>query len=709
MRSHGQVRRSDRWNLWARDPDARADPPDARDLIYQPSLRPMRPRIDPRQDAGEGWWSTALVRDQADLPSCVGHAIAAATDILLERERLENGSKSPRPAFQAYGIPFASAIMLYGNARLHDEWPGERYAGTSLRGGLKAFQHNGVSSEVSAQLEWTRENLDDVAWRWHARREVQAEASETVLGSYRRVVTRLDDLHAAISEVGLVVATARVHDGWLAPQGGTIPFNPADSAGAHQRIRPMHAFVIIGFVEEGFLIQNSWGRGWGAEGTAVWRYDDWAANIFDAWVMKLAVRAPAAFRHSFGPQGLVAPSDSEHATLFRVTRLDVLGHFVPISNARLLDTGRFHADRRLVEQIAELIADEQDGRAPAPRHLLLYFMGGTRSLEEAARAVRVLHPIYRRHGIWPVFIPWETAMLEAVLREVRHVIGTVSEKVGARSVRDPRAPRLVESAVADVALKMRATVLGTIPAILANGVDGEASTPGDDLFGVLINALAPHHDAGRMSLHVAGHDIGAHLAAEFVGFAGASWGNTVFSSVHLVAPLLTREMLDRTILPILAWRDEGRVNRRARRKSPVVEHLRIYHLHQTVEAGDAFAQNYARSWPELWARAEAAAPGVFPHTVDRGDLRDGAAARTRILALSPYAEDAAKASRARLDAVPIGDPAPSATAHPTHFNLDASQQVVDEIIRTIVQGDRELPRRGLHKTARRSATREELS
>ena len=50
-----------------------------------------------------------------------------------------------------------------------------------------------------------------------------------------------------------------------------------------------HAFALVGFNERGFVVQNSWGTGWGASGFAVLPYEDWVTNATDAWGLALGV------------------------------------------------------------------------------------------------------------------------------------------------------------------------------------------------------------------------------------------------------------------------------------------------------------------------------------------------------------------------------------------------------------------------------------
>ena len=123
--------------------DAVPDTPDFRDWIYQPVLNPLRPEIRPE---AHRWWGEGKVRDQGPEGSCTGHALAALIDHLLSKQAREPHTVSYLPDGADEAAPWASAHMLYKNAQQHDEWEGEDYSGSSLRGVIKGFYHNGVCS-----------------------------------------------------------------------------------------------------------------------------------------------------------------------------------------------------------------------------------------------------------------------------------------------------------------------------------------------------------------------------------------------------------------------------------------------------------------------------------------------------------------------------------------------------------------------------------
>lgn len=44
-----------------------------------------------------------------------------------------------------------------------------------------------------------------------------------------------------------------------------------------------HALTVIGYTEEGFILQNSWGAGWNDDGCIVFPYDEWSVH-WECWV-----------------------------------------------------------------------------------------------------------------------------------------------------------------------------------------------------------------------------------------------------------------------------------------------------------------------------------------------------------------------------------------------------------------------------------------
>jgi len=104
--------------------NATADVPDIRDRIYEPPLIQLKECIDPPKDLH--------ILDQKSEGACTGFSIAACINQLYKYAG-QNIRVSPR--------------MLYEMAKRNDEWPGEDYDGSSLRGAIKGWKNMGVCNE----------------------------------------------------------------------------------------------------------------------------------------------------------------------------------------------------------------------------------------------------------------------------------------------------------------------------------------------------------------------------------------------------------------------------------------------------------------------------------------------------------------------------------------------------------------------------------
>jgi hypothetical protein len=172
--------------------------------------------------------------------------------------------------------------MLYAIAKRYDEWPGEDYSGSSARGAVKGWHKHGVCALRLWKDAGANVDLND---------EVAADAISRPLGAYFRVNHKdLVGMHAAMSEVGMLYATAHVHSGWSSVQPGDEDIEYSDETIGG------HAFAIVGYDRRGFWIQNSWGPNWGSGGLARLSYSDWLVNGTDVWVTALG--APIEFNRA---------------------------------------------------------------------------------------------------------------------------------------------------------------------------------------------------------------------------------------------------------------------------------------------------------------------------------------------------------------------------------------------------------------------------
>src|SRR5215510_1860005 len=111
--------------------DARPDALDFRDRMFEPTLIevPVRRPLDEYRKA------KVPILDQGKEGACTGYGLAAVAHYLLRSRGVvpDPDAVSPR--------------MLYDMACRYNEWPAEKYEGSSARGAMKGWHKHGVCSE----------------------------------------------------------------------------------------------------------------------------------------------------------------------------------------------------------------------------------------------------------------------------------------------------------------------------------------------------------------------------------------------------------------------------------------------------------------------------------------------------------------------------------------------------------------------------------
>jgi len=179
-----------------------------------------------------GWWG-----DQKNEPSCVGFAWVH----WLEDGPITHRKKHP---------PMIDPQYLYREAQMVDMWPGERYAGTSVRARAKVLQSLGHVIE----------------YRW---------------------IHDLETLVNAILAQGPVVMGTNWYVGMMEPEKDGWVRKTGWLLGGH-------AYVLNGvnIKREKFRIKNSYGRSWGKAGAAFISFDDVEALLLEDGEACLATENP---------------------------------------------------------------------------------------------------------------------------------------------------------------------------------------------------------------------------------------------------------------------------------------------------------------------------------------------------------------------------------------------------------------------------------
>jgi uncharacterized caspase-like protein len=216
------------------------DAPDPSDGIYQPdpaTLAALPPSVDWRPLCPE-------VYDQGQIGSSIAQAIAGG----LEFSRRRQGAEVFTP----------SRLFIYYVAREAVGTQGDD-AGATYREALRAVNRYGAPPEA----EWPY-LTEKFAQR--PPRRVYQEATRHAAIAYKRVRGQPEQVKACLAEGYPVLLGFPVYNSFLSSQvaqTGRVPV-PDDN----ESLVGGHAVMIVGYddSEEAFIVRNSWGKGWGADG-----------------------------------------------------------------------------------------------------------------------------------------------------------------------------------------------------------------------------------------------------------------------------------------------------------------------------------------------------------------------------------------------------------------------------------------------------------
>ena len=177
------------------------------------------------------WWG-----DQKNTPQCVGYAWA---------HWIDDG-----PVYHKGAHPFVAPSVIYTNAQKLDEWVGENYAGTSVRGAVKYLKNSGLVSNYY--------------WGYD-----------------------INTLVNTVLNLGPVVVGTNWYYNMFFPNGSGLIKLGGSLAGGH-------AYVINGVATQSklFRIKNSWGKSWGQGGHAYISFADMARLISEQGEICMATEIP---------------------------------------------------------------------------------------------------------------------------------------------------------------------------------------------------------------------------------------------------------------------------------------------------------------------------------------------------------------------------------------------------------------------------------
>jgi len=526
--------------------DARRDTLDFRDKMYVPTLVEV-----PMGVVLEQYLEYRVpILDQGREGACTGFGLATVANYLLKAGKVVGDREQVSPR------------MLYTMARRYDEWPGEDYSGSSARGAMKGWQKHGVASDEiwPYSASSARKKRDPGYTDERAR-----DARRRPLGAYFRVNHKdLVAMHSAIAEVGVLYATANVHEGWDdVGSDGLVNYSPKLTGG--------HAFAVVAFDERGFWIQNSWGRNWGKQGFCCISYDDWLENGSDVWVARLG--APIQLG-SFDAAAITHASGiGSQAKAYSYP--DLRPHIISLGNDGALRPGGNYGTS--AEEVTNLFKNDIPNALAATncRHILLYAHGGLVGEETAIQRLADYRAAMLDAGVYPLTFIWHTDYWSTVTNVLRDAFSHRRPEGPLDAAKDFMLDRL------DDALEPLARALtgkAVWDEMKENALRATLSTGGGARLTVKLLARLCA-GSPQLRVHVVGHSAGSIFHAPLV--AALDEAGIRIASCTLWAPACTVSLFKEYYAPLIS---RGRIERAA-----------IFALTNEVETDDHCANIYHKS------------------------------------------------------------------------------------------------------------------
>lgn len=518
--------------------DATPDRIDIRDFLYQPTLRAL-------PDSLVNIDRVPFVLDQKAEGACTGFALAAVVNFQLAARGLLSSADPSR------GV---SPRMLYEMARRYDQWPGEEYEGSSARGAIKGW----VAHGVARRLAWP----DTRHGSQHLTDAVARNAQDTPGGAYYRVAHRnIRDVHAALSETGCIYATLMVHEGWddseLEPRELAYNVDGVEVTTRLPLIRRKgradsgHAIALVGYTREGFVVQNSWGKQWGASGFALLPYEDWLLHATDCWVVQLGVPIDV----DLWAAGRADTTAGRYRATAAIPLAEIRPYVINIGNNGLLSqTGSYWTTEADLDRLVQTVGQVAGARSWPRRRVMLYLHGGLNDEAAAAKRIVAYRDVCLANQIYPVHVMWETGLGDTLLSAITDLFTDDEDRASADWLRRYR-DGLMEARDRTIELTVSRPGAALWSEMKENAQLASARAGGMALFAAKVGAALKKlstTEQASWELHVVAHSAGSVFAAHAVRHL-INTGIT-FRTLQLLAPSIRTDLFKREFMPAIEQR-----------------------------------------------------------------------------------------------------------------------------------------------------------
>jgi len=377
------------------------------------------------------------------------------------------------------------------------------------------------------------------------------------------LIEAIADLQAAINEVGSVYVSSDVHKGWdaVGNQSEVATDHPVETWCEGGR---RHAFALVGYDRDGFIIQNSWGPKWGYLGFAKVTYEDWLTHAGDAWVAvmgaPISAKAPVIILSSgrtvpkSTPElgaGLVngatasATQETQRSNAWdAVTAVD---HAVILANDGLPDHVTIKdadASAALERVCYELPKAWLKNPRQGGRRIAIYAHGGLNDLDAGLSRIKVMGPWFEKNGIYPIFIAWQSGYFDSINNIISDKINELSEQA-----RGFKTQSLFEK-VSDARdyLIEKVAIPAARPVWSQMKQNAEAASVRDGGMVQVAQSLEKlSADYNGLEIHLIGHSAGSIVLGAFLSVLGAK--KLTARTVSLYAPACTVDFANSKYVP----------------------------------------------------------------------------------------------------------------------------------------------------------------
>jgi len=245
------------------------DPKDERDFLVRSVLNEPPDKL--MSSGVEYKDEMSPVKDQGQLGSCVGFAVAAMKEWQESTEHLEEVAEGKDDHRDGKVYDY-SEQWIYYNCKAIDPWPDEE--GTSIRYAFSILRNKGVPTESA----WPYSDVEigePQSWSYLIARWASG-------GSYFRIASPEELVQTLIENGPCVIGIYCFYEIFY-PRNGIVDY-PEDP----QMWYGGHAICITGWdpITRMFTFKNSWSKYWGDGGYGYLPYEFIKDFMLDAWVLK---------------------------------------------------------------------------------------------------------------------------------------------------------------------------------------------------------------------------------------------------------------------------------------------------------------------------------------------------------------------------------------------------------------------------------------